>query len=86
MQSFCWSILKVTVLLLFCAFVSCVFILQGDLESYHGDGTLLHLTVTFSHLESPGDEARYVHQEMKRKWEELGEWLLERSAVVYVCG
>ena len=59
---------------------------REDLEGYHGDGTLLHLSVTFSRLEPPVDEARYVHQEMRRKWEELGEWLLERGAVVYVCG
>eukprot|EP00731_Ephydatia_muelleri_P035981 Em0187g4a len=46
--------------------------------------TLLHLSVTFARLEPPvDDEARYVHQEM-RKWEELWEWLLERGAVVYV--
>ena len=57
---------------------------RQELENFHGDGTLLHLSVTFSRLESC--EARYVHQEMRKMWEELGEWLMKRNAVVYVCG
>lgn len=61
------------------------YIYRQELEGYHAEGTLSHLSVTFSRLEVPGD-VKYVHQEMRRKWEELGEWLLERNAMVYVCG
>lgn len=71
---------------------------REEIEGFMADGTLTHLNVAFSQLErSPtlSDAsgsvvrevtARYVQEAMMERWRELGRWVMEDDAVIYVCG
>ena len=60
---------------------------RDQLQGFATDGTLTHLHVSFSRLETHvSGEPRYVQDNMRIHAREVAHWVMEENAVVYVCG
>jgi methionine synthase reductase len=63
---------------------------RTELEMYLSSCVLTYLDVSYSQLHEEdykhGGDVRYVQDKMRDKWERLSHWIMDREAVVYVCG
>jgi len=62
-----------------------IFNAREELERLQSIDVLTKLTVTFSRLPEVGG-AKYVQDSVVSSWRELGVWILDHKAAVYICG
>lgn len=59
------------------------FLFQEELEDYLSNGVLHQFNVAFSRDKH---QKKYVQDEIRRKSEEIYDWIQNRNAIIYICG
>lgn len=60
--------------------------LREELEHCRSTGLLTRLTTVFSRFPNEGGVACYVQDRVCEEWRDVGKWIVEEQAAVYMCG